>query len=183
MQCSSRVSAYRRELNSHEAAKPLEHPHRLPRAWGQVPVELSAWQSTTLTRQKTPTLRRAGAARNSKDKEPVCQFERPHCVGGTSVQSVRRAAAMSAGASTLGQVPRRPECAAGRGSQRGAGSTCNGPRVVTGPGQAHRLHTLGAALPNPSLKRSANGRPPGPVWRYGVHFRQPGPGVLPLAPA
>ena len=37
--------------------------------------------------------------------------------------------------------------------------------------------------PNPSLKRSANGRPPGPVWRYAVHFRQPGPGVLPLSPA
>ena len=40
-----------------------------------------------------------------------------------------------------------------------------------------------ALMPNPSLKRSANGRPPGPVWRYAVHFRQPGPGVLPLAPA
>ena len=37
--------------------------------------------------------------------------------------------------------------------------------------------------PNPSLKRSANGRPPGPVWRYAVHFRQPGPGVLPSSPA
>jgi hypothetical protein len=40
-----------------------------------------------------------------------------------------------------------------------------------------------ALTPNPSLKRSANGRPPGPVWRYALHFRQPGPGVLPLAPA
>ena len=40
-----------------------------------------------------------------------------------------------------------------------------------------------ARMPNPSLKRSANGRPPGPVWRYAVHFRQPGPGVLPLSPA
>ena len=39
------------------------------------------------------------------------------------------------------------------------------------------------ALPNHSLKRSANGRPPGPVWQYAVHFRQPGPGVLPLSPA
>jgi hypothetical protein len=38
-------------------------------------------------------------------------------------------------------------------------------------------------LPNPSLKRSANSRPPGPVWRYAVHFRQPGPGVLPSSPA
>ena len=40
-----------------------------------------------------------------------------------------------------------------------------------------------ALRPNPSLKRSANGRPPGPVWRYAVHFRQPGPGVLPSSPA
>ena len=37
--------------------------------------------------------------------------------------------------------------------------------------------------PNPSLKRSANGRPPGPGRRSAVHFRQPGPGVLPLSPA
>jgi hypothetical protein len=37
--------------------------------------------------------------------------------------------------------------------------------------------------PNPSLKRSANGRPPGPGLRYGVHFLSPGPGVLPLSPA
>jgi len=37
--------------------------------------------------------------------------------------------------------------------------------------------------PNPSLKRSAIGRAPGPVWRYTVHFRQPGPGTLPLSPA
>jgi hypothetical protein len=39
------------------------------------------------------------------------------------------------------------------------------------------------ATPNPSLKRSANGRPPSPVWRYAVHFRQPGLGVLPSSPA
>ena len=25
---------------------------------------------------------------------------------------------------------------------------------------------------------TANGRPPGPVWRYAVHFRQPGPAVV-----
>jgi len=39
------------------------------------------------------------------------------------------------------------------------------------------------AWPNLSLKRSASGRPPGPGRRYAVHFRQPGPGVLPLSPA
>ena len=38
-------------------------------------------------------------------------------------------------------------------------------------------------LPNPSLKRSANGRPPGPGLRYAVHFHRPGPGVLPSSPA
>jgi hypothetical protein len=38
-------------------------------------------------------------------------------------------------------------------------------------------------LPNPSVKRSAAGRPPGPGWRYAVHCRQPGPGVLPSSPA
>ena len=43
--------------------------------------------------------------------------------------------------------------------------------------------TMPRVLPNPSLKRSANGRPPGPVRWYGVHFHRPGPGVLPSAPA
>ena len=38
-------------------------------------------------------------------------------------------------------------------------------------------------MPNPSLKRSANGRPPGPGRWYGVHFHRPGPGILPSSPA
>jgi hypothetical protein len=37
-------------------------------------------------------------------------------------------------------------------------------------------------LPNPSVNRRANGRPPSPGWWYSVHFHQPGPGVLPLSP-
>ena len=40
-----------------------------------------------------------------------------------------------------------------------------------------------AARPNPSLKRSANGRPPGPGLGYAVDFPSPGPGVLPSSPA
>ena len=39
------------------------------------------------------------------------------------------------------------------------------------------------ALPNPSVKPSPNGGPPGPVWRYAVHFRQSGPSVPPSVPA
>ena len=54
--------------------------------------------------------------------------------------------------------------------------------VVPRPRQT-QVCRFSRATPNPSLKRSANGRPPGPVRRYAVHFRQPGPGVLPSSPA
>ena len=37
--------------------------------------------------------------------------------------------------------------------------------------------------PNQSLKRSANGMPPGPGLKYSVHFLSPGPGGIPLSPA
>ena len=59
--------------------------------------------------------------------------------------------------------------------------------AVAGHEESHRLrkHFAGvhvrAARPNPSLNRSANGRPPGPATRYGVHFLVAGPGVLPSA--
>jgi hypothetical protein len=42
---------------------------------------------------------------------------------------------------------------------------------------------VGRAGPNPSVKRSANGRPPGPGRWYALHFHRPGPGGLPSAPA
>ena len=57
------------------------------------------------------------------------------------------------------------------------------PRPGVGVPLRHPVRMARPVRPNPSLKRSANGRPPGPVWRYAVHFRQPGPGVLPQAPA
>ena len=38
-------------------------------------------------------------------------------------------------------------------------------------------------MPNPSFKPSPNGGPPGPVWRYAVHFRHPGPRATPLVPS
>lgn len=39
------------------------------------------------------------------------------------------------------------------------------------------------AWPNPSVKRSANGVPPGPRYSAGVHYLQRGPGVTPSSPA
>ena len=60
--------------------------------------------------------------------------------------------------------------------QRCAGSTISGM-------QNHPCGKRRARMPNPSLKRSANGRPPGPGRWYSVHFHRPGPGVLPSSPA
>ena len=40
-----------------------------------------------------------------------------------------------------------------------------------------------AGEPNPSVKRTLSGMPPGPGRPYAVHFRQPGPGVMPLRSA
>ncbi len=51
------------------------------------------------------------------------------------------------------------------------------PPVVFG---AVRHHC--SPLPNPSLNRRANGRPPGPGLWHMVHHHSPGPGVLPLSP-
>jgi hypothetical protein len=41
---------------------------------------------------------------------------------------------------------------------------------------------MDAAWPNPSLNRSANGRPPSPGRWYAVHFHRPGLGGLPSSP-
>ena len=77
----------------------------------------------------------------------------------------------------------------GRGTRRSGGVPpllCRQPRrrgVSAGPTEMTNYARGPQARHNPSLKRSANGRPPGPAWRYAVHFRQPGPGVLPLSPA
>ena len=50
------------------------------------------------------------------------------------------------------------------------------------PWRAKVSRTSCRVQPNPSLKRSANGRPPSPVRWYSVHFHRPGLGVLPSPP-
>ena len=55
--------------------------------------------------------------------------------------------------------------------------------VACADNRVHSVCTSLRVLPNPSFKRSANGRPPGPVCWYAVHFQHTGPGSLPLSPA
>jgi hypothetical protein len=47
----------------------------------------------------------------------------------------------------------------------------------------NHLPHYGRAMPNPSLKRSANGTPPGPGCGYAVHCPHPGPGAVPSSPS
>ena len=171
MRCPSTVSDWRRELNSHNAAKPRD-AQRLPllaahqTTAGRGSMEVAAPEATSKERLASNGSHRTFGLRR-KSSHSVCS-------------SGRRA---RQGQLRQGQEVRRLKSAVFHGQQRGAGCFSTRPRGITGPWQAHRLWLYCAVLPNPSLKRSANGRPPGPVWRYAVHFRQPGPGVLPSSPA
>ena len=175
MHCSSRVSACRRELNSHDAAEPQELSGPRQLATPRESAELKVMEN------KNRAMSRGAATKN--DKVLPCQIEPPHCVGGPGLQSVCGAAAANTAASCFGRLRRRLEHAARHGLQPAAGGDWCSPPEGTGLWRAHRQRSSGAALPNPSFKRSANGRPPSPGWRYAVHFRQPGPGVLPSSPA
>ena len=69
------------------------------------------------------------------------------------------------------------------GAQLRAGSCRRGPRKSGLPSHATSALLIHPVWPNQSLKRSANGMPPGPGLRYSVHFLSPGPGVIPSSPA
>ena len=73
----------------------------------------------------------------------------------------------------------------GSGGQQQASVSVHLPRRTVAGGHAvvPGNVSINTALPNPSLKRSANGRPPAPGRWYAVHFHRPGAGVLPLSPA
>ena len=175
VQCSSRVSACRRELNSHKAAKPREVARKRP----QYALHDSGEGMPAGHRRHSTS----PASSSQSCKAPPWHIERPHCVGSWVNQSVRWVAASNAIPSGLGRLRRQLECVAVQGRSRGARGACGGPPGVTRPWRVHRQRCFRAALPNPSLKPSPNGGPPGPSHGYGVHFPWLGPGVPPLGPA
>ena len=123
LQCSSRVSACRRELNNHEAARHcLGSAKAMRRRLGTAEPHQAGIASS-------------GAYPYTNDLEPQRQLELLHCVGASGFQSVRRAATASicAYAATAWW---RLKTVARRGRQRGAGNERGGPPRVTGPCQA-----------------------------------------------
>ncbi len=174
MHCSNKVSACRRELNSLDAAS---------RELGAT-VAAEQCPCSQAGKIEPRQVGRGNGGESSKTNELAqqSQIEALHCVGSTEFQSVRRAAVASvfAYAASLG---RRLEDVAHYIRQRGAGSNCCPPPGITRPRQVQRIAPRRTSRPNPSLKRSANGRPPSPGRWYAVHFLRPGLGVLPSSPA
>ena len=79
--------------------------------------------------------------------------------------------------------PRTGKAAAGKTEQASCGAFCGHMPRAKGNFHHPAQGKAGAAWPNPSFKRSANGRPPAPGRWYAVHFHRPGAGVLPSSPA
>ena len=163
------VSACRREPNSHETSKSREP--------GYLRAQ-SPRQNEAIRPQ--PSTGAVSAAKHWIYIRPQCHLEPARCEGGSCVQSIRWAVAGKTSPG-LGQSLRL-EYTACHGWQRKAGGAWCVPRKIARPWQVQRWCITVAALPNPSLKRSANGRPPGPVCGM-LHSPQPGPGVPPSSPA
>jgi hypothetical protein len=158
---SSRVSACRRALNSHNAAS-REHRAALEESVMQLAQQAAVDKS------------------HANDWQPPCHTAAPHCVVPFSIQSVRRATATSRCADT--KLARRwLENVSTHGPQRGAGSNWSTPKTVARSPYPVCRASHGASRPNPSLKLSPNGVPPGPRGRA-VYHRPRGPGVTPSAP-
>ena len=193
---SSRKCACRRELNSHEAAKPqvrfgaarwLEATRptdgtNQSNSLISVRAGVSADQSK-LTRTPPEAARRFSSEHvapnvSARMNEHTTQIERPDQLQRVQTRKTNQWFALQ-----------DAECHA-RSAVRAADA---GYRDCSCPGaeleaESHvckcTLVCLPCALmPNPSLKRSANGRPPAPGLRYAVHFLSPGAGVLPSSPA
>ena len=114
------------------------------------------------------------------------EFETPRSFETPVSQPVRRAATVSAQTTRSGTA-RRLEVLAYPCRQRGAGSAVGGPiqgNLASTPShnQINHLASPARARPNPSVNRSANGRPPSPGRWYAVHFHRPGLSVLPSSP-
>jgi hypothetical protein len=131
VRCSSRVSACRRELNSHQAAEPQAAASAGRRTREGLRVECGpegpdAEVALCLRFERVP-LGGPDMAMRFQDSEPWPHIANHWRTATIGFQSVCRAAAASIGGLRHGQLERRLENVARQGLQRGAGSTCGCP--------------------------------------------------------
>ena len=168
-------SAARRavSLNNHDAARPLNTVRTLPRQ--------AHWLASG-----TPEYQR-------RSPPPVLHFHLAPATEEARSCAARRRELESQGRRHPGRRPAATDAIAASATRVREGKMTTtsqvahtvsrfGSRVKVVFGTSKEGSPLRAVLPNPSLEARPNGRPPGPGRRYAVHFRQPGPGVLPLVP-
>jgi hypothetical protein len=160
---ASKVSACRRELNSHDAAEPrnLAFP--------------SARQVTDKAADKPRLNEHQGKAQgrdaaNIDDQAPTQQIKRLHRVEADAIHSVHWADAFGGAGFGHDQLLRRLERAALRWRQHAVGGVQGRPPGATKLRRVKDRRSYSAALPNPSVELRANGMPPGPRYSAGVHF-------------
>ena len=186
LQFSTKACACRRELNSYDATKPRGLPRRAlrssgsSRSYGLPPLgsaphcraPLSEGNGAALLGRYVPGLHRRKVNRlASIESRETCELlERTRRFAPLSVMKTKTTLAVSGHAASDLRSRRRI----------GLHGISNSGYLALRKLQSYtRCRTL---LPNPSFKRSANGRPPGP--RGTVVYPAPrGPGVLPSSPA
>jgi hypothetical protein len=148
----------RRELNSHDAAK--------PRTASQAQRRASVAQAPSADGLKGPRALRPGCesvnapcnmrpsrSSGAKTWTPCATSLRRTLLETTRFQSVRGAAAVRVGAQGPGQASRRLKYVPRHCLRRGAGSTCSIPAGTTGFLAGWASVLTGTALPNPSLEK------------------------------
>jgi len=173
VQCSSRISACRRELNSHEAAADSEEAGRraTPRCAAAPSRGIGKHKDrrlvvgTTLTQvAKAMTGNRRAASEHRAAWEAII-FSR--FVGSAT------------GASADSQGSRRLECWPRHRRRRGVGRRRGGAPETTKASQVQAVARR--ARPNPSSEARPNGIAPGPRGTKAYHVLR-GPGAMPLVP-
>ncbi len=171
---ANRVSALRRELNSHERADSRRDSAPPIRDIGRRLNDTVWWHH-----KGTRSSKRDSTSLGAAPKPGLCAaLPNPVAAlrGSNGLQPVQGAAGNNSGLCHRSRW--RLEARAHQHLQRGAVGTCGTRTKLQNPIYC----TPRTSPPNPSLKRSANGRPPGPPG--GVVYHPPvGPGVLPLSPA
>ena len=197
MRYSNRKCAYRRELNSHEAAKfelQSEAGNWLeatgPTGRASKANSLISVRAGVTAGQPEPTRTPQEAAKCDQQRASDKSLSRRMKTGQENSNRASRTSARNQGhehkalvSAARRAAPCEPFALAADAEYRDC--SCGGAEREA-KSRSYEMHSRcqpRKLMPNPSLKRSANGRPPAPGRWYAVHFHRPGAGVLPSSPA